>query len=130
MTDHAMRRLRSYPLVYLATPYSSWASQHEAFVAASIIGARLLAAGVKVYSPIAHTHPIALYGGLDMLDHSVWMPFDEAMMAVCECLVIARLPGFETSKGIAYEVEVFTAADKPIYELDPHTLELTARFGG
>lgn len=48
-------------LVYLATPYSKYPRGIEAaFVDASRLAACLVRLGISVYSPIAHTHPIAI----------------------------------------------------------------------
>lgn len=116
------------PLAYLATPYSRYPGGIDiAFRDAARLAARLLRAGVKVYSPICHTHPIAIHGNLDPLDHAIWMPFDEAMMRVCDMLIVAHMPSWETSKGIAMEVEHFEKAGKRIFDLDPVTLVMTRR---
>lgn len=115
-------------LAYLATPYSKWPlGLHDAFVEVSKLAARLLVAGVKVYSPIAHTHPLATYGFLDALDHTIWLPFDEAMMRVSDVLIVAHMDGWQQSKGVAHEIEFFKAAGKPIFDLDPGTLRMTKR---
>ena len=110
-------------LIYLATPYSKYESGLSmAFVDAARLTARLLKEGYKVYSPIAHTHPIAVYGNVDPYDHDIWMPFDQAMMDVSDILVIATFPGWEKSKGISIEIEVFKKAGKTICFLDPNDL--------
>jgi hypothetical protein len=118
----------AHALAYLATPYSRYpAGLHQAFIDASALAALLLTMGVKCYSPIAHTHPLALYGGLDPLDHALWLGFDAVMMDRCEVLIVAHLSGWQESRGIAHEVEVFAAAGKPIYDLEPQPLRLTRR---
>ena len=115
-------------IAYLATPYSRYPrGTSEAFKDASKIAAQLLCAGLKVYSPIAHTHPIAVYGALDLLDHSIWLPFDEAMMEVASVLIVAQLEGWEESKGVAHEVKFFADRGKPIYDLDPRSLMMKRR---
>lgn len=115
-------------LAYLATPYTRYpAGIERAFTDAAKLAARLLHAGVKVYSPIAHTHPLAVYGDLDPLDHSIWLPFDEAMMAKADVLIVARMEGWAASKGIAHEIQYFADRHKPIFDLDPVTLTMTRR---
>lgn len=48
---------------YLATPYSKFEGGLEAaFRAAAEVAAKLVRQGESVYSPICHTHPIAIYG--------------------------------------------------------------------
>lgn len=114
-----MKRLTEFPLVYLATPYTKYRDGIEcAFKDAAALAARLLREGVKVYSPIAHTHPIAIYGNLDPLDHKIWMPFDEAMMTASAALLVANLPGWRESYGVAHEIEFFTNAGKPVFYLE------------
>lgn len=114
------------PLCYLATPYSKL-ELVKAFEDAARIAAALLSSGMKVYSPIAHTHPLAIYGHLDPLDHSIWLPFDEAMMRVCDALIVAHMSGWDESVGIAHEIAFFAHADKPIFDLNPDTMVMTKR---
>lgn len=100
---------------YLATPYSKYpGGLDDAWNDACRAAASLLRAGVPVYSPIAHTHPIAVNGGIDPLDYTFWLKIDEAMMAAADELIVVMMPGWERSKGIEHEVRYFTLADKPI----------------
>lgn len=120
--------LRQFSLCYLATPYSKYKDGIEAaFQDAARIAAMLLKTGIKVYSPITHTHPLAVFGELDPLDHKIWLPFDEAMMEACDALVVVHMDGWQQSYGIAHEIKVFGAARKPIFDLDPASFELTRR---
>lgn len=113
-------------MAYLATPYSKYPKGIEvAFRDAAALTARLLRAGMKVFSPIVHTHPIAIHGGLDPLDHALWLPFDEPMMRRSEVLLVAKMEGWEKSFGIAEEIKVFRKTQKPIYYLNPDTLDVT-----
>jgi len=112
-----VNRLKAHRLVYLATPYTKYpAGYHMAAVDAARIAADLLRIGVRVYSPIAHTHPLALYGNLDPLDHTIWLPFDEAIMGLSDALCIAGdMSGWETSYGVGFEIKTFRAAGKSVY---------------
>lgn len=115
-------------LCYLATPYSKYPPGIEqAFVDAAKLAALLLPSGLKVYSPIAHTHPLAIHGKIDPLDHAIWMPFDEAMMTAADVLLVAHMHGWQESYGIAHEIRFFENAGKPIFDLDPKTLVMTKR---
>ncbi len=117
--------LRQFDLVYLGTPYSKYPAGIEAaFREASAFAARLLRMGIKVYSPIAHTHPLAIYGNIDPYDHSIWLPFDAAMMAKSDAMLVGTMEGWETSKGVLHEIETFRAADKPIFYLPNHLFEM------
>jgi nucleoside 2-deoxyribosyltransferase len=108
--------LTRFKLVYLGSPYTKYAAGIEqAFRDVSEIAAEMLRDGVKVYSPIAHTHPIAVYGNLDPLNHEIWLPFDQAMMDAAEAMVIADMSGWQDSYGVKYEIDYFRAAGKPVY---------------
>lgn len=123
-----MHTLRPFGLVYLATPYSNYAGGHEAaFVDAANLAGRLLSCGVKIFSPISHGHPISKHGDLDPLNHDIWLALDEAFLGVCDCLAVALMPGWDKSKGVKFEIDYFTLAKKPIYDLNPKTLEATRR---
>ena len=112
------------PLCYLGTPYTRYpCGLQRAFIDACKLAGRLLrTSAIKVYSPIAHTHPIAIHGDIPAHDHAIWLPFDALMMARCDILLVAHMDGWAESKGIAHEIEVFTQARKPIFALDPTTL--------
>jgi hypothetical protein len=116
------------PFAYLGTPYTKYKDGIEAaFREASKLAARLLQAGIIVYSPIAHTHPIAIHGKLDAHDLSIWLPFDEAIMTRCDVLIVAHMDGWQDSKGIAYEIAFFEKANKPIFDLDVESLAMIRR---
>lgn len=122
------RDLRQFSLCYLATPYTKYAGGIDAaFQAAAKLAARLLKNNVRIYSPIAHTHPLAIHGGMDPLDHAIWLPFDEAMMEASDALVVAHMDGWHHSYGIQHEIKVFANAGKPIFDLDPDTLHVVRR---
>lgn len=115
-------------LAYLATPYSKYPGGIElAFQEAARLAARLMLLGIRVYSPIAHTHPLAVYGNVDPYAHDIWLPFDEAMMERCDVLIVAHMEGWAESKGMAHELDVFTAAGKAIFDLDPSSLTMIKR---
>lgn len=115
--------LKSFDLIYVGTPYTKYpAGIHAAFVDACRLTARLLREGLKVYSPIAHTHPIAIHGEIDPLDLGIWLPFDAAMIGKSDAMIVAMLPGWETSTGVRHEMQAFVMAGKPVYFLCPSDL--------
>jgi hypothetical protein len=115
-------------LWYLATPYTKHPDGIEAaWEEACRITAKLILANVPVYSPIAHTHPVAIHGGIDPLDHEIWLTADEPMMQAATGLMVAMMTGWEGSYGIGVEIEAFTRAGKPVVYLDPDTFEITPR---
>lgn len=115
-------------LAYLATVYTRHVEGiNVAFVEACTLAAKLIKCGVKVYSPIVNTHCISMHGGIDPLDHGIWLPFDRMMMNAADVLIVAHMQGWEESYGIGEEIKFFEAAGKPIFDLDPATLLMTRR---
>ena len=80
--------------------------------------------GVSVYSPIAHGHPLSMYGKVPALNHELWIPFDRTMMEKSEMLLVAKMDSWQDSFGIAYERKNFEEAGKPIYFIDPYTMSV------
>lgn len=104
---------------YLATPYSKHPLGVEgAFREACKLSGWMIKLGIRIYSPIAHTHPIAIHAGMDPLDHEIWMPADRPLMDAAAGLIVYKRPGWEESLGIREEVEVFWRDDKWIFGLD------------
>lgn len=123
--------LKRFDLIYVATPYTKYPDGITlAFIHACKLTARLLRRGLKVYSPIAHTHPIAIHGSIDPLDLSIWLPFDGAMMEKADCLLVAMMQGWESSAGIKHEIETFIERDKPVYFLGPDDLSIAPNASG
>ncbi len=120
-----MDYLKNFDLIYLATPYTKYPAGIEAaFEDAAALAGELLQYGLKVYSPITHTHPIAMHADIDPLDHTIWLPFDGAMMRKADAILVAKMLGWGGSLGIAHEIETFWNAGKPVYYLDPETLKV------
>lgn len=121
-------------LWYVGTPYSKYPARdglsgiEAAFRDAAALTGELLRHGVKAYSPITHTHPIAIYGGIDPLDHDIWLPFDATLMHAADGMIVLQMEGWESSYGIKHEIAVFTSADKPIVYIDPADLSPAVPF--
>jgi hypothetical protein len=108
---------------YLATPYSKYpGGLEEAFKLACRATADLIRAGIRVYSPIAHTHPVAIHGEIDPYDHGIWLPADAPFMHHACGMIVLRAESWEKSYGIKCEIEEFTKAGKPIIYMDPGIL--------
>lgn len=104
---------------YLATPYSKYVGGiEEAYQEAAYQASRLVKAKVKVFCPIAHTHPIAIEGEMDPLDHTIWLPADEPFMKNAFGLIVAKMPGWDESYGIAEEIKYFKSVNKPVLYWD------------
>ena len=83
--------------------------------------------GINVYSPIAHTHSIGVWGDLDLKDHVMWLQLDEEMMCVASTLIVARMAGWDESDGIKQEVAFFERNGKPIYDFYPDSFAMIER---
>ena len=112
-------------MIYLASPYShpDAAVRHARFLAVCETAATMMRAGLLVFSPIAHSHPIAEFGlpkGWDF-----WEEYDMAFIEMCyECAVLC-IDGWEESKGVQAEVELFRQAGKPVTHI---TLQSFAEY--
>jgi hypothetical protein len=110
---------------YLASPYSKYPDGLEAaFRDVCRATAHLITNSVKVYSPIAHTHPVAIHGDVDPLDHSIWLPADEPMMRAAHGLIVCKMETWEISYGIGVEIRLFQDMGRPIVYMDYPSWEL------
>lgn len=117
--------LRHLGLAYLATPYSLYqAGIERAYEDASAITARLAERGLTAFSPIAHSHSVAKFGNLNPKDGMFWIKHDEIFMDKADFLIVAQLDGWEVSEGVTIEIDVFQEAGKPVFYLNPTTLEV------
>lgn len=100
---------------YLATPYTKYPfGMRAAFKLACRASAILMRAGVPVFSPIAHTHPIAEYGDLDPVDGPFWERVDAPMVKAAGGLIMVRALNWAHSDGMAGELRDFNEAGKPV----------------
>jgi hypothetical protein len=105
---------------YLGTVYSKHTGGIEqAFVEASQQAAILTLAGVPVFSPIAHTHPIAIHGNIDPLDHAIWLEADRTLMEAAKGMIVCMMEGWRQSYGIDHEIKAFQRMGKPIIYMTP-----------
>lgn len=113
-------------LTYIASPYTAFTGAREwprdvqlqvAFKLVCEAAAKFVKAGIPIFCPIAHSHPIALYGKVDPESHDIWIEQDKAVLSVCKRLVIIPMPGWRTSKGIAMELEIAKGLGIPCYLL-------------
>lgn len=101
-------------LWYLATPYTKYKfGLDRAHLDACRAAAGLIKRGVHVFSPVAHSHPIAILGDIDPVDHDLWMELDGRILKTCDGLIVLRMAGWDESRGIAVEMAAFKRAGKP-----------------
>lgn len=105
---------------YLASPYTGHdMGPHAAWSEACREAARLLSAGFVVFSPIAHSHPIAEQGGLPHADHNLWLSIDETYLRAAKGIIVLMLPGWETSFGVRWEVRWCRQRNRPVHWMEP-----------
>ena len=105
-------------MIYLASPYS-----HELesireirFHQVCMVAAELMRQGVHVYSPIAHSHPIAMHGLRS--DWQFWKAYDHEYLRWCTGMIVLTLEGWKESVGVTEEIQFMAAERKPIILLD------------
>lgn len=108
---------------YVATPYTKFPAGHEAaaFMAARLT-AKLMRAGVRCFSPIAHSHSVCIAGLQDMQhDSDFWCDHDEPLMEAAGGLLVVMAEGWSNSSGISREIDHFKHRNKPVVYWDPST---------
>lgn len=111
---------------YLASPYTHYPVARNgmtgAFNDVAKLAALFLKQKVPVFSPITHFHPIGMQGNLDTSDLSIWLPADAPFIRSGKSLIVATLPGWDTSTGVREEINAFREQRKPVHFLDPRWL--------
>ena len=100
---------------YLASPYSDPdpAVRLQRFEAVCKVAAVLMGYGVYVFSPIAHTHSIAMAGELP-LGWDFWERYDREMIAACDEVLVLCLEGYNKSRGVQAEIAIAEELDIPV----------------
>lgn len=117
-------------LIYLAVPYSYKDAdpavvaqvQETRFKLVSKVAARLMREGNYIFSPISHSHPLSIEGGLPG-DWKFWEGYDRCILASCKKIMVLKLPGWETSTGVQAEIKIGKELGIPVEYLD-HTVVL------
>ncbi len=105
--------------VYLATPYSGTPEQQEhRFQEVNAIAAKLMTDECLVFSPISHTHPIALAGDLPK-GWDFWKEYDLTFIEWCDELFVYCQDGWEESVGVQAEIKLAIYLRKPVIYMDP-----------
>jgi len=107
------------PIAYLASPYSDPNQDVRAqrFKMACWAAGMLIRQGVVVFSPISHSHPIALE-----MDHptdwETWRAQDLAILGRCDHLFILKLEGWQDSVGVKAEIAEAGVLEIPMTYID------------
>ena len=93
--------------IYLACPYTHKDAEirEYRFNKANEAARTLILNGYHVFSPISHTHPIALLGNLP-ISWAYWAEYDKQMLSMCQELCVLKIFGWDTSVGVTAEREI------------------------
>lgn len=107
-------------MIYLATPYNHTdpAIRVARFDAVNKVAAELMRDGLHVFSPISHSHPIALVGDLPK-GWEYWAVYDRTMLGICDALVVLMLDGWMESIGVNAEIAIAKEMGLPITYMVP-----------
>jgi hypothetical protein len=103
----ALRAENEKKLIYLGCPYSH-PDPHvktQRFEAVTKVASKMMAKGEFVFSPISHTHPIAMAGGLPG-GWEFWKEYDEIYLRMSCKMVVLTLDGWRESVGLMAEIEL------------------------
>ncbi|MFO0915248.1 MAG: DUF1937 family protein [Pirellulales bacterium] len=109
-------------MIYLASPYSheSPAVRQQRYGDACQAVVHLLHAGLAVFSPIVHSHPLVSYGL--PTDWSFWQRVDQEHLRRCDQMIVLMLDGWEESRGVAAEIDIARELGLPIDYLSPEMI--------
>jgi nucleoside 2-deoxyribosyltransferase len=113
------------PVIYLASPYSHEdedikSRRHRKVCLAA---AQLIKQGAVVFSPVAHSHPIALYGNAPG-DWQTWKHQCLTLLDRCDVMLVLMLDGWQQSTGIKAEATHCLNTHKTIIYSDFASLAL------
>lgn len=101
-------------MIYLASPYShpDVRVRERRFREACSATARLVAAGLNVFSPIVHSHSIAHYGLPSSWEF--WSRIDREFLSRCDVMAVLMLPGWRESVGVQAEIQFAANLGLPV----------------
>jgi len=97
--------------IYLAIPYTG--QEEYSFQIANHAAGKLMGIGFIVYSPISHTHPIAMECNLPT-DWEYWKNIDISFLKWCDVVHVICLHGWKESKGVQAEIKIARVLGKEI----------------
>jgi hypothetical protein len=111
-------------LTYLASPYTHPRAhvRVKRYQQVCIAAGRLLGRGEFVFSPIAHSHPIALVHNLPT-DWRFWAEYCRATLGRCSKVAVLMLDGWRESVGVSAEIKLAGELGIAVEYLDPETLK-------
>ena len=102
-------------VLYLASPYSHREAETRQYryLRACRATAKLMAAGIPVFSPLCNSVPAVELGGL-VTDHAGFLAIDLPILRRCDEILVVALDGWTVSSGLRQEMFEALAWCKPI----------------
>lgn len=106
-------------LTYLATPYSHQDAEvrQQRFDAVNVAAAKLMKIGYHIYSPISHSHPIALVGDMPT-GWGYWETHDKLIIEKCSQMIVLMQDGWKDSSGVAAEIAFANEIGIPVLYME------------
>ncbi len=106
-------------MIYLASPYShpNRNVQRNRFDAICRVAGEMMRHGDVVFSPIAHSHPIAVLCELPT-SWDYWEKVDREYIGRCDEVYVCMMDGWRESKGVAAEIAIAKELGKPVFYID------------
>jgi len=111
-------------MLYLACPYShpDETVQRQRYHQACRAAAKLMQAGVVVFSPLANSVPAVELGGLE-LDHAGFLNIDLQILRRCDEVLVLCVDGWQQSLGVQQELGEAIAFQKPVTMIEEKEIE-------
>lgn len=101
-------------LWYLGSPYSKYpGGVDEAFELVCRKAGDLMVKGYAIFCPIAHSHPIEKLSNTAK-PHDFWLGQDMAFLDVCFGMFVYKMPSWEVSFGLNWEIDWMKRNGKPV----------------
>lgn len=113
---------------YIACPYTHGdpRKREERYEAATTISAILARLGLRLYSPLTHTHPLdtCLRERQTEMGQPEWLQFDKPFAVNADVLIVLMVPGWQESDGVKRETNFFLKMKRPILYIDTDDFHL------
>ncbi len=111
--------MKNSDLIYLASPLADDDPivREIRFIKVCVVAGILMKARYKVFSPIAHTYPIAQRYDLPH-GFEFYRDYDFLMLSKCDHMVILTLDGWRESRGITAEIKEARRLEIPITSIN------------
>lgn len=103
-------------MIYLASPYSHPDADVRDFRYKAALETTLefIKRGIVCFSPIVYGRAMELEIGTDYLS---WKTFNDDMVNNSTQIWVLRIPGWQESKGVTYEIGLARQLDKPVMHM-------------